>query len=91
VGSLGSIDGSRGFARGIWDKLADGGVWGIPRCGLVYRKDAEAKELVLIMRMPWFEGLSASEQQLLDSQEHDHAGIIDMFDAIGVGVREEEA
>lgn len=84
-----SIDGTRGFARGLWDMLTDGGVWGVPRSGLMYQKDEAGSRFILVARMPWFEGLSCTDVELRESQDFDHAGITTMFALIGVKVVEE--
>jgi hypothetical protein len=36
------------WCRNLVRVLADGGVWGIPRSGLVFRVDKEGKRLILI-------------------------------------------
>ncbi|HYQ84112.1 MAG TPA: hypothetical protein VEP28_08940 [Rubrobacter sp.] len=78
------------WAANLWRSLRDGGIWGLPRSGLVYTKDEAAKRMVLTMRVPWFAGLSASPEVLREAQDHDHAGVRDMFAAIGIDVVEEE-
>ena len=88
---IGSIDGTQGFARNLWDSLADGGVWGVPRCGLVYMKDGPENRLVLVQRMPWFDELSVSEAELRERQDEDHLGITRMMYAIGIEVTEDTA
>jgi len=78
------MDGSRGWAAGMWDMLADGGVWGIPRCGLVFRKDAGVNTMTLIERMPWDPEMPCTPEQLLAAQDEDYEGIATMFASIGV-------
>jgi hypothetical protein len=76
------------WARNMWAMLADGGVWGVPRCGLMYRKDGNS--LVLYARMPWEEGMPMTEEELIEFQAWDHAGVTEMFAGIGVEVTEVE-
>lgn len=83
---VGPIDGTRGFAVELWDSLADGGHWGIPRCGLLYRKDALNNTMRLVLRAPWIEGLSISPEELVEAQDEDHQGITDMFAMIAIEV-----
>jgi len=80
------LDGSRGWASNVWGMLTDGGVWGVPRCGLMYRKEEEAKRLVLYARMPWEEGMPMTREELIEFQTDDHEGIVRMFGSIGVEV-----
>jgi len=72
------------WARNMWAMLKDGGVWGVPRSGLMYRK--EDGRLVLYTRMPWFTGLSVTPEILAERQDEDHAGIVALFKDIGVEV-----
>ena len=88
---VGSIDGTHGWGQNLWNSLEDGGVWGIPRCGLIYQKDEPEKRLVLIARMPWFEELSVNEAELRARQDEDHEGVTKMMYAIGIEVTEDAA
>jgi len=88
---IGSIDGTHGWGQNLWSSLEDGGVWGIPRCGLIYQKDEPEKRLVLIARMPWFDELSVTEAELRERQKHDHEGVTKMMYAIGIEVVEDLA
>ena len=85
------LDGSHGFARRMWDALADGAVWTIPRTGLIYTKDEEAKTLTLTFRMPWFDGLSVDADGLKAAQDEEHETVGRVFGVIGVEVREIDA
>ena len=40
------------WCRSQWELMNDGGVWGIPRSGLVFKKDNEGKRLLLVNQMP---------------------------------------
>ena len=81
-----AFDGSRGWATRMWDCIEDEGVWGIPRSGLVFRKNAAAKQLTLVMRMPWFEGLSVNPDELNEMQEDEIQNLVRVFASIGVTV-----
>ena len=77
------------FCQQTWRMLNDGGIWGVPRSGLMYRKDAADARLVLYARMPWECEMPMSEAQLREQQDHDHANIVEMFSAIGIAVVDE--
>ena len=77
------------WATNMWAMLKDGGVWTVPRTGQNYRKEEEAKRLVLVARIPWDEGCPISRERLLQLQDEDHEGITQVFAAIGVEVTDE--
>ena len=85
---IGSVDGTKGWGRELWASLADGGVWGVPRCGLIYQKDEPEKRLVLVQRMPWFAELSVTAEELRERQDYDHQRITQMMYAVGIEVIE---
>lgn len=76
------------WANHMWHSLNIEGVWGVPRCGLVYRKES-SNTLALIERMPWQEGMPWSREELLEYQDSDHRGIVVLFAVIGVTVTDE--
>jgi len=82
------LDGSRGFASQLWSMLNEGGVWGVPRSGLLFRK--EGNTFVLQDRMPWMIGMPWDEDEWLEMQRDDIDGITAMFSSIGVTVQEIE-
>ncbi len=86
--SLGSLDGTRGFARGVWDMLGDRGRWVVPRCGLVYEKCEAERQFALTDRMPWGQGMPFGPDELIEAQQEDHDGIVAMFASINVAVVE---
>ena len=67
--------------------MADGGVWGIPRSGLIFTK--RGRKLVLTNRMPWQEGMSITPEQLREQQDSDYNGIAARFRAAGITVEDE--
>lgn len=68
----------------IWDRINDGGVWAVPRSGLVFRKEEAAKRLVLVERMPFDEGMPGTEDDLRLYQDSDIEAIRKRFRLIGV-------
>lgn len=72
------------WAQGLWDMIAEGGVWGVPRCGLMFRK--QQGKLVLTERMPWEEGMPLTAEDLREAQDWDVKGITETFAGIGVEV-----
>lgn len=72
------------WATTFWSTLADGGVWGVPRSGLLFRR--EGNTLVLTDRMPWQEGMPLDADELEEFQQSDLEGCVEMFRTIGVDV-----
>jgi hypothetical protein len=48
-----------------------GGVWGIPRSGLIFTRTGE-DELTLTQRMPWIDGMPITPDQLADQQQDEY-------------------
>jgi hypothetical protein len=86
MGSFPALDGTFGFAKGVWNMLRDRGVWTVPRCGLIYQKREGENVLALIERMPWDEGMPLAAEELREFQDDDHEGIGQIFNAIGITV-----
>jgi hypothetical protein len=86
MGSLPALDGTFGFAKGVWNMLRDGGTWAVPRSGLIYQKREDEKTLALISRMPWFEGMPIPADELRTYQDDDHEGVERIFRAISIDV-----
>lgn len=71
----------------MFSMIRVGGVWGVPRSGLVYQRTSETT-LVLTDRMPWMpemEGTITAEQ-LAEQQQSDHEGMVAHLGAAGVTV-----
>jgi len=73
------------WCRELFDSLNDGGMWGLPECGLVFRKIGA--ELVLIERMPHFDTMSITADQLRQFQESEYENNRQHFEAAGIKVR----
>lgn len=71
----------------IWRGLSEGGVWGVPRSGLIFRK-SDGK-LVLIDRMPVMPGMPLSEKELEEYQDSDYEVIREHFAAAGIEVEKQ--
>jgi hypothetical protein len=65
--------------------LNEGGVWGVPRSGLLWQRRGD--ELVLINRMPWMEEMPITPEQLKEQQDADVKIIAEHMRAAGVQVR----
>jgi len=75
--------------------LREGGVWAVPRSGLLFRKEGNA--LILIARMPYTSEMAqaaadghdvpASEADLRAYQDTDYACIDKNFEGAGITVR----
>jgi hypothetical protein len=72
----------------MYRMLREGGVWGIPRNGLVFQKQGDG--LVLISKMPHVEGMEPSPEELAAYQEDEYRLIKDHFEAAGIPVRRAE-
>lgn len=93
----GSEAGWDAWCRQHFAMMREGGIWGVPRSGLVFVK--RAGELVLTGRMPWSDELAtaakagwdvpADAASLREFQDEDLAGIRERFGRVGVEVREE--
>jgi hypothetical protein len=72
------------WSRRLFALMPDGGVWGVPRSGLLFRKDGDT--LVLIGSMPWEDGMPMTEDELTKQQDAEYADIQRHFEAAGVMV-----
>ncbi len=91
-----SADTDRAWCLSTFAMIRDGGVWGVPRSGLIFTR--RGSELVLTDRMPWSEeiAVAASEgrdvpvdaEALRAYQDADYALIARKFEAAGIPVRE---
>lgn len=77
--------------------MRDGGVWAVPRSGLIFTR--RGLELVLTARMPWTEAIAeaaeagrdvpANAGALVSYQRADYELIRSRFEAAGIPVRSE--
>jgi hypothetical protein len=70
------------WCRAHFAMLKDGGVWGVPRSGLIFTRCGDA--LVLTARMPHDPAMPLTAAELDKQQHDDFAGIKLHFDAAGV-------
>lgn len=85
------------WCESMFNSLAEDGVWGVPRSGLVFQKRAGG--LALIERMPYLpelgvaaargEDVPVSAEALLAYQDEDFAAIREHFRAAGIEVTDE--
>jgi hypothetical protein len=76
------------WSRKTFDSLNEGGVWGIPRSGLMFRRRGDT--LVLFEAMPWSEGMPITGTQLIEQQESDYRAVKRHFEAAGITVIREK-
>jgi hypothetical protein len=82
------------WSRRFFDTLSDNGIWGVPRSGLIFRR--EGKALVLRAKMPFSEieeapvgaDVPETEADLLAWQQKDFEAIAKRFRAAGIEVRD---
>lgn len=73
------------WSIGLMASLREGGVWGVPRSGLVFQKRGDA--LVLVGKMPYEDSDLSLPRELYDEgQEADIDGILKRFEAAGFQV-----
>lgn len=73
------------WSAALFSKLADQGVWGVPRSGLVFQRQGHA--LVLIDRLRWNEDMPGTATDLTEVQQLDFDAIKAHFEASGIEVR----
>ena len=76
------------WCQNLFASLADDGVWGVPRSGLVFKK--QGKALVLIEQMPFIEGMPLSPPELVKYQDGDFTCIQRTFAEAGIPVIRKE-
>jgi hypothetical protein len=74
-----------GWCRQMFASLAEGGVWGIPRSGVVFRKEGDA--LVLTESMPYDESMPLTFAQFTEQQNGEFETVREHFAAAGIEVR----
>jgi hypothetical protein len=74
------------WSRQHFALMAEGGVWGIPRSGLCFRK--EGRRLVLFASMPWEEAMTGTitAEELAMQQAAEFEAVSKSFGAAGVEV-----
>jgi hypothetical protein len=84
------------WCRSHFDTMADGGIWAVPRSGLIFTRRGEALELT--SRMPWTEEIAraavddwnvpANAEALRAYQDADYDLIRSRFEQAGITVRD---
>ena len=77
------------WCRALFASLTAGGVWGVPRSGLLFQKDGD--RLVLTARMPYDPEMPITEDELREQQDSDVAAIRSRFELAGIDVVEQVA
>lgn len=72
------------WSRKLFDSLKEGGVWGVPACGLIFTKQGDA--MVLTGRMPHDPEMPISAGELLKQQDEMYEQCVVHFGAAGVSV-----
>lgn len=75
------------WSRQQWSLIGDGGVWAVPRSGLVFQRRFD--KLMLFARMPHTDEMPMSSEQLRKQQDEDYERIKEEFGKIGVEVESE--
>ena len=74
----------REWCRNHFNMMADGGVWGIPRCGIVFQKRGEI--LALQSVMPHDRQMLVTKKELLQQQVDEFDATVQNFGAAGIEV-----
>jgi hypothetical protein len=77
------------WCRHMFAMLAENGVWGVPRSGLLFKKQADLT-LVLFDKLPHDPAMPLTEDELLELQDVDYTIIREKFEAAGITVRKAE-
>jgi hypothetical protein len=73
------------WCRNMFSMLAEGGMWAVPRSGLIFNRVGE--ELILATEMPWQADLSGTPQDWADFQADEFESIREHFGAAGITVK----
>jgi hypothetical protein len=74
------------WSQNVFRMITDGGVWGVPRSGLMFTKRGD--KLVLTARMPHMAGMPCSAAELAEQQQDDYEGIKRHMEAAGITVED---
>jgi len=77
------------WSQRLWDMLKDDGVWGIPRSGLMFRKNVAQARFVLYDRLPYRTEMPWTREQHLQFQDDDIEVIRTVFASLGIEVVDE--
>ena len=72
------------WCQRIFNMLAEGGEWAVPRNGLIFQK--KSGSLVLVARMPYDTPMPLSASELRAYQDDDYAAIKRHFEVAGISV-----
>jgi hypothetical protein len=70
--------------RNLFNRMAEGGTWDIPRSGMIFHKLDGA--LVLMTQMPWNKDMPISRKQFEEQQRHEFEATRRNFGAAGIPV-----
>lgn len=74
------------WCQGLWNSLNDGGVWMLPRSGLIFEVDKTKNRLLLKQRIPHRAEMPFTEEELLEQQDEEVAAARERFSQFGVEV-----
>ena len=72
------------WSKNHFARMNDGGMWAVPRSGLIFQK--RGARLVLTARMPHMDGMPLSAEQLREYQDADFKVIQSNFEAARIPV-----
>lgn len=74
------------WCQDLYRSLAEGGIWGVPRSGLLFTK--QDGKLVLTDKMPLFTEMPVSAVELKEYQQDEYNLVKRHFEAAGIPVEE---
>ena len=72
------------WSRNHFRTMSDGGVWAVPRCGIIFVRRGDS--LVLTARMPYDPTMPISAAELDQQQRSNFESIKEHFEAAGIKV-----
>lgn len=75
------------WCQGIFDMVKEGGVWGVPRSGIVFTKRGD--KLVLTELMPHDDTMPITAEKLRAYQQDDYQNIKAHFESAGIPIESE--
>jgi hypothetical protein len=79
-----SVKQHAGWCRTLFDRLNEGGVWAVPRSGVIFQK--RGNEFVLIQKMPHMAEMPITPEQLAEQQESEFQTVRKHFAEAGIPV-----
>ena len=77
------------WCEGVWNMLRHGGVWAVPRSGLLFQKQSTRNALVLTERIPHHPEMPCTPEELREQQDEEVVELRKRFVQVGIDVLDE--